>query len=1118
MPGRQNFELLNQIKCIGMNENSTFFYQLYPKNMPRLGLALKRLALLAVLVLFIATGATAQKQQEVTGTVKDAGDVLIGVTVKVKGTTIAAVTNIDGKFTIKVPSPQSVLVFTYLGYDTQEIVVGNQTQLSVTMSSKNKSLNEVVVVGYGAAKKKDVTGSVAVVDLKDVQQAPVASLTDALGGRVPGVQVTSPDGQPGSPVNIVVRGTGTFTSNSGPLFVIDGFPSESNDFSLLNPNDIESMSVLKDASATAIYGARGANGVIIVTTKKGVKGQPNINYNMFYGQQTVLHKMPVLGAYDFVRIQQDLSTALNNISVYNFVQNAYFSNGKTLDSYKNVNGINWQDQVFQTAPFVNHTLSISGANGTTNYYISGNMVDQTGLILNSGFSRYSGKVNLEQQVNPNVKIGVLTNYASTKAYGIVPAIQTSLAGNSSNSSPNQTINFMYSLWTFRPVNGSGNPDDLLNTIDDQSTTTDQARWNPMATALNEVNNGYSNVLSTNSYAEVKFLKDFLLRVTGGITLNSGYGEVFHDSQTRGGSQLITASGLLSSSLGPNGTISNSQNNSYLNENTLTYDKQLNVDNHINVLAGFTDQFYTSRSNSLTAIKVPNEILGVSDLDEGTPYAVGSTSSNSALLSFLGRVNYSFKNRYLFTVNMRADGSSKFAPGHKWGYFPSGAFAWRLSEEQFIKKLNVFDDAKFRVTYGLTGNNRVSDFAYASAITTPFNSRYTFNNSVLTGSGPATIYNPNLTWETAGAFDMGLDLGFFKSRVSITADVYDKRTYNLLLNAAISPTTGFLNAMQNIGSIDNRGLELAINTINIDKKKFRWSTSFNISFNRNRVIQYNNGYTSRPDFTASNFSGDMVNTPSYIGIVGQPAAQFFGYIYDGLYQLSDFNKVPYGQTASGAPNYKYILKDGIPYFGSSKLTPQPGDIKYRDLNGDGVINIDDYTTIGSPYPIHFGGITNNFTLGQFDLSVFLQWSYGNKNLNANTMYMESNSTGDVRGLGLNYFAPYADYWSFNNPNGQYPSLTANAASIRAFSTRLIEDASFLRIKTVSFGYNLPKSVLQHIFIKSARLFASAQNLYTFTKYSGPDPEVSVKDSPFSPSFDYSPYPRTRVITFGANISL
>lgn len=1014
----------------------------------------------------------------ITGTVTDdEGEVLPGVNVRLKGTNSTTQTNGDGTFKFAIPELKGTLVFSYTGFLTKEVAITAATVYRVKLTEDSKNLDQVVVIGYGTTTKRDLTGSVSQVSMEDLQKAPVASLEDALAGRVAGVQVTASDGQPGAPMQISIRGNNSITQSNSPLYVIDGFPIEDPTNNIINPAEVESIDILKDASATAIYGARGANGVIIITTKKGKIGDPTISYQNYFGFQQNLKQQELLSPYEFVKYQLEFNSA-----VYTPI---YLKDGRDLEYYRNVQGINWQDKIFNTAPMQNHFLSINGGTDKTRYSISGSYLNQDGIIVNSGFNRYQGRVILDQTITPKLKVGINLNYSSTKTYGTIATEQNGSA----------TASLMYSVWGYRPITGDGLTDEQLvdQPFDPDVNPTAEYRINPAISTRNEYNPSFVNAILANAYAEYKFNNYFTFRASGGITKRDTRKEIFNNSNTRSGNPLASSNGI-------NGSIMNYDVNNYLSENTLTFKRTINKVHNINALAGFTLQEISNFNSGFAATQVPNESLGISGIEEGIPSRVNSASSKSALMSFLTRLNYSYKSRYLFTASFRADGSSKFAPGNKWAYFPSGSFAWVMSDESFMKQIKPVSSAKIRASYGLTGNNRVTDFAYLSSYQIISNSGYNFNNGPVNGSIPNLLGNRNLKWETTAQADIGIDVSLFKNRINVTADYYDKRTYDLLINSSLAPSQGFLNGMRNIGKVGNKGFEFTLNTVNVKNKTFSWNSSFNISFNRNKVLELTE---EDPSILSRINWGNFNNAYPYIAVPGRPIGQFYGYVWDGVYQYSDFN-----QLANGS----YQLKDNVPNNGQSRATVQPGFIKYKDINGDGQVNGYDQTIIGDPNPTHIGGFSNNFTYKGFDLNVFLQWSYGNELLNANRIEFEG---GENRN-SLNMFASYANRWTPENQTNDLYKVYGQGPLV--YSSRTIEDGSYLRLKTVSLGYSLNPSLLKKIKIKNFRVYASGQNLLTWTNYSGLDPEVSTYASALTPGFDWSAYPKARTIIFGINLTL
>lgn len=1031
----------------------------------------------------------------ITGKVTDAGnEPLEGVTVQLKGKDLTVVTNEKGLYSITVPGVKgAVLSFSMVGYSSKEIPLrATGTVYNVKLTATLTDLDDVIVIGYGTVKKKDLTGSVGRVKVEDVKKAPVPSFEDALAGRVAGVQVSAMDGQPGSANLITIRGGNSITQSNAPLYVIDGFPVEDPNSNTFNPDDIESIEILKDASATAIYGARGANGVVMITTRKGKAGIPVLTYNAWVGVQKEINRQEVMSPYEFVKYQLEL-----NPSAFTPL---YLKDGKTLESYRNVEGVDWQDHIFRTAPMQSHSISLTGGNDKTRYALSGNILNQEGIIINSGFRRYQGRMVLDQAVNNRLKIGMNANYTSLKTTG---QIATSGGENGINASSY----LFFSAWGYRPVTGDSLND--LSFVDDafdsDITSSADYRVNPFVSVKNAHNVAFTNVLLANAYLNYELARGLKLRISGGITRNAYRREVFNNSNTAAGNPRT----VYGQTNGINGSVTNIVYSSWLNENTLTWNKRFNKNHILNAVGGFTLQKTRRESDGFTANHVPNEGLGISGLDEGTPILSISSESEAALASFLGRVNYTLQSKYLFTASFRADGSSKFASGNRWGYFPSGSVAWRIHQEKFMSRLPFISEAKLRMSYGVTGNNRVSDFAYLSVLRqTGFTNGsgntspgYYFNNAHIPGSAPVEVGNKDLKWERTAQTDIGLDLGFLKNRIQLTVDYYNKKTSNLLLLANLAASTGYLNGYKNIGKISNKGFEFTLNTVNVDNKDFGWTTNFNIAFNRNKILELNYdqpSITTRVQGWNDNFNQSL----PYLAKPGMPVAIFLGYINDGLYQVEDFDKLPNGS---------YILKPGIVNNGQDPTLIKPGFVKYKDINGDGVVDANDQTIIGNPMPVHIGGLTNNFRYKGFDLSVFFQWVYGNDILNANRLVFEGMEGRQF----LNMFKSWEDRWRPDNTDATLP--VAGVTSPNVYSSRVIEDGSFLRLKTVSLGYSLPNTWMRKIKFKSIRVYAAAQNLVTWTNYTGVDPEVSVRNSPLTPGFDWSAYPKARTITLGLNVT-
>lgn len=1041
---------------------------------------MNKLLLLLMFTLGAVLQVTAQVKT-VSGVVKGNDDTILGqTTVTVKGTRKSVVCDNAGRYRIEVSSENAVLVFSQVGYTTKEIPVAGKKVIDAVLTADATTLGDVVVVGYGTQRKKDVTVSIEKVNMKDLNKAPVRSFDEALAGRVAGVQVTSSDGQPGAFSNIVIRGNNSITQDNSPLYIIDGFPVENPNNNAINPADIESIEILKDASATAIYGSRGSNGVIMITTKKGKEGPPVVSLSTSYASQEVINKIELMSPYEFVKYQIERDTT----TVPGSPIDRYFTTtGKTLESYRNVKGTDWQDLVLRRAPMLNHNISVAGGNANTKYTISGSIFDQDGIIINSNYKRYQGRIVLDQTINKKLKTGINANYSYLNQTGDIP----------SQSQNEATNNVMFSIWGQRPVLPNTDADLVNDLFDDAVDQNNDYRINPVIHLNNVIRNFLSRNLLVNAYTEYSILPDLKLKVTGGINNSINRNEAFNNSKTRFGNPVTSFNGV-------NGSISYTEINNLLNENILSWNKRFNKSHNLNLVGVFSVQSGKSKAFGSSATFLPNEQLGLSGLDEGTPQVIASTSSNWTLTSFAIRGAYNFNSKYFLTGSYRADGSSRFAPGNRWGFFPSLSFAWRLSNEQFIKKLNIFSDAKLRIGYGSNGNNRVSDFAYLSTIGLPIGSSYTINNAIIRGSIPTAIGNPDLKWETTNETNIALDLSVLKNKISLTTEVYSKRTNDLLLRANLPLSSGYSTAFKNIGSVQNKGLEFTLNTNNYTYKTFSWTTSFNIAFNRNKVVALNEAQESIT--TPIRWENSYQNTPAYIAKLGQPLGLMYGYVWDGVYQYSDFY-----QNTSGA----YVLRDNVATNGNVRSNIQPGDIKYKDINGDGVVNASDYTVIGNGLPKHTGGFSNNFTYKGFDLNIFFQWAYGHNIQNINRLIFDGNALNSAY---LNQYATYVDRWSPTNQTSR--NHRARGYFGGGYSSQTIEDGSYLRLKTAALGYNLPEKMLRRIKIKTARFYVSGQNLITWTNYSGMDPEVNVYNSALTPGFDYSAYPRARTITLGLNL--
>ena len=1016
---------------------------------------------------------SAADNYDLRGRVVDAdGEPCIGAAIQIKGTSgIGVVTDVNGYFTMQV-APDAVLVISMISYETQEVPVAGRKTLVVKLKDATEFLEAAVMIGYGEQSAKDVTGAVTSMNMSAIDKMPVSDITVALQGRMAGVVMSSSDGQPGEEMNIVIRGANSVTQSNSPLYVIDGFPTEDFSMSDLNPHDVKSISILKDASAGAIYGSRGANGVVIIETKNG-KGKCNVSYNGYVSVNQVAKTYDVMNPYEFV----DYVNELNPESGKMYLEDR----GMTLDDYKSVKGYDWQSQIFRLALIHHHSVSVQGGTEQTQYLFSGSYLGQDGIITNTGQDNFNGRLKLTQKLHPNLELNVNANYSYNKLMGAIASEQ----GSSSSSWQSY---LMYRIWSFTPLDKG-----VMDSDEGDEEEIDVNQLNPVTSAVNS----YRKVLRKNFMGNIglkwQILPDLRFNTTFGINSSDIQTKRFNNSKTYSGfpTKLNTN--------GVNGSYETDNRMEWVNENTLTYKKKFNRNHTLNAMAGFTISQLNRDRYSYNVIQIPNESLGISGLETGTPTKLRSSEYCSRTMSFLARVNYSLMSRYLFTASVRADGSSKFPTQNRWGIFPSAAFAWRIKEESFLRDVRPVSDMKFRVSWGITGNNRVNDYAYFTAL--DYSDYFAHGNQTPSSATGVTQYNNNgLSWEKTEQIDLGLDFGMFDNRIMLTADVYRKTTRDLLLNAYVPYSTGVGTALLNVGSVRNDGVEISLETLNVQSRDFKWSSSFNISFNRNEVLELANNQSS---FTTNlKWTGDFASTPLYITRVGGPISSFYGLVWDGVYQLEDFTQNPDGS---------YTLKSTVPDNGNARDIIKPGDIKYVDQNGDGTINNNDMTMIGRAYPIHTGGFGNDFTYKGFTLSVFLQWSYGNDVMNANRIALE----GNYAGRAVNQLASYADRWSMDNQSST--NYRAGGYGPRGYySTRTLEDGSYLRIKNVMFSYDLPQKALKKMHMSKAQIYVSLQNLYTFTNYSGLDPEVSTFHTALTPGFDYSAYPRARVYQLGLKL--
>ncbi|MDN5287178.1 MAG: TonB-dependent receptor plug [Mucilaginibacter sp.] len=1036
---------------------------------------------------------------QIKGAVKSGtGEPLPGTTVTEKGTANGKIADNNGNYEIKVKA-NAILVFSFIGTKKVEEPINGRSVINVTLADDKSVMNEVVVIGYGQTKRKDITGAIASIKAEELDKVPVQNVASALEGRLAGVSVTSGDGTPGSSPSITIRGGGSITQSNEPLYVVDGIP-QTDGLAFLDPTDIQSIDVLKDASATSIYGARGANGVILVTTKKGKPGKLTITYDGYYGVKKVTKTLPMLNPYQYVLLEYERSLG-DPTKEASFLSNyGTFDQLKSL--YGNQPGINWQDEMFGgTTNNQYHKIGVSGGSKETTFNMFYSRNNDQGIMLNSGSNKDVAKLQVNQNTGKLRATGIL-NFSNQNIYG---------SGTQEGATK---LNQLQNILQYRPTLGlKGSDNDFLNMDEDPNAPTSSGSiWqNPVITAESQYRNTNIKTLNMNASLEYDVLPHLTYRGLVGYRYLFNEADQFNDAR----SILAKRTG------GPNGAINQTQQNGWNYSNTLTYSNTFNNVHKFDVLVG-QEQIYTRiKGLGVSANQFPAVNLGLNDFSEGAvPGTPDSFVEDERMLSFFTRANYSYKDKYILSASLRADGSSKFGANNKFGYFPSAAFAWRVINENFMHDVSAISDLKLRLSYGSSGNNRIDDYLSLSLLQA---GNYPLNNANVTTASAATLANPNLRWETTTTRNIGVDVGLLDQRIQLTVDAYYNRTSNLLLNAAIPALSGFNTELINVGATSNKGLEFTLSTVNVHNKSFQWNSNFNISFNRNKVLALTSGETTRYVYSWSNgvAGGGGINAlgeTDYVVQVGAPVGQMYGYRSDGLYRVEDFN---YNATAK-----TYTIKPGIPY--DPNYVPQPGYIRYADLNNDGKITSADRTVIGNAQPKFTGGLNNTFSYKGIDLSVFVNWSVGGKIYDANRLYgtMTQNTYP-------NTFAYAADRWMTIDASGQrvtdptqlaamnqgknYPAYNGAGTALR-LDDRFIENGSFLRISNVTLGYRLPKQWLSKVKLASARVYITGNNLHLFSHYSGYDPEVSVANSSrLTPGVDFGGYPRVRSFLAGLDVS-
>lgn len=999
-------------------------------------------------VLAILPGWLFAQNQRITGRVTSEQDglPLPGVNIQVRGTTTGASSDANGNYSITVPGSAAVLVFTSIGSITQEVTVGNRTVVNVQMKEAINELSQVVVTGYNTTQRKDITGSIASVTPEKFKDIPVASFDQALQGQAAGVQVNQSSGTPGGGLTVRIRGNTSISASNRPLFIVDGVPVEDgnltgrdfggqqdNAFALFNPNDIESIEVLKDASAKAIYGSRAANGVVLVTTKRGKSNQKTtFTADVQRGMTDVVRRPDLLTASELLDIQREAVT------------NA----GLDPEKLGLVRGVtdalntNWVDNVLRKGIYQQYQLSTQGGNDRTQFYLSGSYRNEEGVQLNNQFTRYTGQFKFDHKATSKLSFGTNLTLSST--------LNKRVKGD--NFLDGVYSGAVKSLPYYSPYNDQGKL-----TVPNDPDYPGFPNFNPVAQAVLPRFNTYTVKMLGGLYAEYEIIQNLRLRSKVSIDYNNVTEDNFEPSTTAIGGFLASVGGK------GYGDFSNTTLSTFINTNTLNYSFQFAQKHRFNTLAGLEILQHTQRSNNVQGRLFPSDdftyIRSAGIVDQGDSYL-----ANNGLLSTFGEVRYDYDEKYLATITARYDGSSRFGQNKRFGVFPSASVAWRISSEKFMERFRFLSDLKLRASFGFTGNERIGDYQFLGTW-----SSVTYSGA--TGVGPAALANPTLQWERTREANVGLDASFFSGRLNVTVDAYDNLTDKLLFAQPIPQTSGFTTVQGNIGKVGNRGVELTISTVNINRA-VRWSTDINLSHNENKVVEL---ASDVPLFRG--YSGNGVGGTNVI-LKGQPLGTFWGLKFLGV-------------------------------------DPATGNAIYDDKNGDGRITPDDGQVIGNAQPKLYGGITNKVSWKGIEVSAFVQFSYGNSILNFSNATTLLNSGADIQN---NQSRLALKRWKKEGDITNVPKYVYQNSYNDYLSSRFVEDGSYLRLKNVSIGYNFPKKWITKYKVGNARLYASATNILTWTRYSGPDPEVSTLDgSTTAQGIDFFTLPQVKTVLVGLSLS-
>ncbi|MES2277381.1 MAG: TonB-dependent receptor [Bacteroidota bacterium] len=1085
---------------------------------------MKKVLLQTLLMLFLAS-AWAQTRT-ITGKVTDEkGETLPGVNVRLKGSNTGVATTSDGSYRISVFDQKSVLVFSYVGYKSTEVTVGTRIQINISLESDSKLLNEVVAIGYQTINRRGLTSAVSSITAKDLRDNPSLSAAEALQGKLAGVQVTVSEGAPGAPSDIYIRGRTSITQSGSPLYIVDGVQVD-NAINVLSPQDIESIDVLKDAASTSIYGARGSNGVVIITTKGGkdTGGKTSINYNNSISVQQLPKELSVMSPFEFVEFQYERARITGDTSVIS----RYYRTGNpwsTVTNYKNVEAIDWQNKLFgRNAIMQTHNFSISGGTKQTQYNLSATYNNQQGILQLTDYKRGLINFRFDHQASSKLKLGFNVRYNNN----VLNGQGTSDVGGASSNNLRQIVRY-------QPILLSGQDEDYYDVNQANATSGNGLSLiNPLKELQNQYRKKSNSVLNLNANVNFQITKKLTLRSIAAIDFNNSNNRSYDDTvtynaRTTGGKQPL----LL---------LATSNFRTINNSNTLDYNNTsiFGSKHAIDVLLG-QESYQTYQATS--SLDLRNFPVGTSPDQAFANYSLAQTVIPPTVsevpihnFSYFSRVSYNFNQKYFATFNIRADGSSIFGPKHRWGYFPSGSVAWRISDEKFLKDQDVVSDLKLRLSYGSIGNNRITPYSYGNFFGS--GRSYYLNDAFNFGSSTTGLGNPDLQWEAQISRNIGVDAAFFKGRLVLTVDAYRNTTSKLLLSNVIPANSGYASQFQNVGSTQNTGLEIQLNGTIIQRKDFRWTGNFNISFNKNIIKSLG---AQQQFLTNSGYFNTSQQPADFLVKVGEEVGTFWGLINDGYYKVSDFDTAPYSNATYPWATTKYTLKAGVPVSSITSTAIQPGTQKFVDINGDGKITTADYTVLGHALPRFIGGFGQQFTWKGFDASVFLNYSYGGNVANYNKLEFTSTYSN-----GANLLSIFNDRYRTVDPNtgvqvqgvpstaigviGASPdvlnALNANAKywipvqSIEWDNNQsfAIENGSFIRINNITLGYTLPKNISSKLTLSNLRVFVTGNNLGTITGYTGYDPDVSTRrSSPTTAGVDYSAYPKSRVYVIGINAS-